>query len=524
MPEFSISTHCRRIDVFGNARTWNAAKISPRFKVTSNARIGTIEVEQARVTYRDPTSGLILEVQNLRGAARLIRRGVDATLHLDTFILQASGLRELVTDVDAAGWVHNDSLSLRKLTGRWLDRPVQLTGEVRRPLDTPELALRVRGEFDLAKLSQRFKSPAPFAGVATVDGTLQGRPDALEASGRVTTATLRAGPVQARDVAVRGRWSRGALDLSEVTAHLFNGTLRGSIATRPDHLEATRIAFRLERASLVALDVLAPTPIGLGGDLDFEGEFAGDPRRPAEADGRFRLASRRLTLPGDFRRIGPGTLSVRGVLRNGVAEIADAAGRWAGIEVEASGRLSREGPAGLRFRLGADLGTLAPLWDIRRAVGQASLAGEMNGRWDDPEIAARVRAPKITLADVAVEAIEASLRFRGKTLRMDSVAAALGQSRAIASGSLTWDGPGDLAKAGGERACSGSGPTSVPRCCAGRISTAGCRRPGRGRAGSAFPAAWKGHRPPGAAPARSRPPASRRDPGSRSETSRAPSA
>ena len=414
------------------------------------ARIGTIEVEQARVTYRDPESGLTLEVQNLRGAARLVRRGVDATLHLDTFILQAGGVREIVTDVDGAGWIHNDSLSLRKFTGRWLDRPVQLAGEVRRPLDTPELALRVRGEFDLAKLSQRFKSPAPFAGVAIVDGTLQGRPDALEASGRVTTATLRAGPVQARDVSVRGRWSRGTLDLSEVTAHLFNGTLRGSVATRPDHLEATRIAFSLEHASLAALDALAPTPIGLGGDLDFEGEFTGDPRRPVEADGRFRLAARRLTLPGDLHRIGPGTLNATGMLRNAVAELADVTGRWAGIEVEASGRLSREGPAGLRFRLGADLGALAPLLDIRHAVGQARLAGEANGRWDDPEIAAQVRAPAITLAGVTVETIEASLRFRGKTLRVDSVAAGLGQSRAIASGSLTWDGPGDPAKTGGE--------------------------------------------------------------------------
>jgi translocation and assembly module TamB len=411
-------------------------------------RIGTVRIERGHIIYSDDARGLSVEVRGLDATGRPMRRGIDATLHLAALSLQTSDLRETVTDVEGSGWIHQDLLTIRKLAGRWQARSLRVAGDVRHPFASAETDLRVQGEVDLAPLAQRLKAPWPLTGVATVDAGIRGPVDAVQVAGRLAVPQLTAGPIQARDIAIRGQGSQTEVDLAQVTARIFGGTLRGSLKTKPDRLEDTRANFVLQRASLPSLDALAPTPVGLRGELDVEAEVAGDPRRLEALHGRFRLTATQVTPPGELQRIGAGTLSAAGTFRDAIVEVAQASGRWPGLQFEASGRLDPQGPRGLRLALDGDLGTLAPLWGALGVAGQATLKGEANGPWTDPAFAGEVRAAPVTVAGVKLDTLRAPVRLGRTTLAMDSATASLGRSRATASGTLTW---GDIAGSGGPK-------------------------------------------------------------------------
>jgi len=192
----------------------------------------------------------------------------------------------------------------------------------------------------------------------------------LRISGNVGVPRLTAGPVQAQDVAVRGTWSQGVLDLTQVSARIFEGTLRGSVRTRPDRLHETSATFVLQRASIAAIEALAPTSPGLRGTLDLDAEVEGDPRQLDSARGRFRLTGNQLSLPGDLNRIGAGTMTAAGTFHDANAVLTEAAGHWAGVRFRASGRLEPRGPTGLRVNLDTDLGIVAPLWGVQAMAGR----------------------------------------------------------------------------------------------------------------------------------------------------------
>ncbi|RPH99253.1 MAG: hypothetical protein EHM71_18455, partial [Zetaproteobacteria bacterium] len=464
--------------------------------------IGTVRIERGRVLYRDQAQRLDVVAQDLDAALRPVRRGIDVSLRLATLSVQTPGLRETFAGVEGSGWVHQDLLSIRALAGRWETRPLRVDGEIRHPFATLDLALRVRGEVDLAQVSRRIEPPWPLAGIATVTGDIRGpldaprvsgqvsvprlsagpvqaqdvavrgqwspadldlrvqtkldlallagalktpwplaglataeaevrgAPDAPKISGRTAVPYLKAGPVQAQDVSIRAQWSDGVLDLPDISGKIFDGAVHGSARIEPDRLQATRAAFVLQRASIALLDALAPTPLGMRGTLDLDAEIEGDPRQPESARGRFRLAARQLGLPGELNRLGVGELTAAGTFRDAAATLTEAAGRWPGLQLGASGVLGAEGPTRLRFTLDADLGTAAPAWDLRGVAGLAVAQGEVNGRWSDLELAAEARAAPITVAGVTLDTLHVPFRLRGTTLAIDSATASLGQSRA----------------------------------------------------------------------------------------------
>ncbi|MBP2672089.1 MAG: hypothetical protein H6Q85_2155, partial [candidate division NC10 bacterium] len=486
-------------------------------------RIGSVRIERARVVYRNEADGTDVEARGLHATVRPVRRGFDVNLRLSAISARIAGIRETVTDIEGEGRLHRDLFSVRSLAARWQDRPIRLAGEIRHPFAAAEIELRVEGDVDLAKVSERVKPPWPLSGVATakadVRGPLQalqisgqvtiprlaagpvqaqdvavrgrlsradldlhiqgkadlaslagglnapwpvtglaaaeaevrGTPDAPQVSGNVGVPRLTAGPVQAQDVAVRGTWRHGVLDLAHVSARIFQGTLRGSVRTRPDRLHETRAAFVLQQASLAALGALAPTPLGLGGTLDLDAEAEGDPQRPESARGRFRLTGNQLTLPGDLSKIGAGTVTAVGTFQDAIAVLTEAAGRWAGLQVRASGRLGAAGPTGLRFTADTDLGTVAPLWSLQGFAGRATVTGEAGGRWAEPELAGDARAAPVTVSGVTLDTLHIPFRLRGTTLLVESAAAGLGQSQASTSGMLTWGATGDAAHPGAGR-------------------------------------------------------------------------
>lgn len=473
-------------------------------------RIGSIRIERAHVLYRKEADGTEVDAGGLDATLRPVRRGLDVDLRLGTLSARVAGIRETATDIEGAGWIHQDRFSIRTLAARWQGRLIRLAGEIRQPFAAPEADLRVEGEADLAEISKRVKSPWPLAGVVTAKADVRGPLHALQVSGQVSAPRLAAGPVQAQDVAVRGRWSQadldlrvygkadlaslargltapwpvtglatadaevrgapgalrvsgnvgvprltagpvqaqdvsvhgtwrdGVLDLPNVSARIFEGSLRGSARTRPDRLQETRAAFVLQHASLAALGALASTPLGLRGTLDLDVEAEGDPQRVESVRGRFRLAGSQLTLPGDLSRIGAGTVTASGTFQDAGAVLAESVGRWAGLQVRASGRLGAAGPAGLRFAADTELGVIAPLWNVQGFAGRATVTGEANGRWTEPEVAGEAHAAPITMAGVTLDVLHVPFRLRGTSLAVDSATAGLGQSRASASGTLTW--------------------------------------------------------------------------------------
>ncbi|MCU0728341.1 MAG: translocation/assembly module TamB, partial [Planctomycetes bacterium] len=322
------------------------------------------------------------------------------------------------------------------------------SGNVRHPLTAPDAELRIRAELDLAGLSRRVGMVWPLAGTAVVEADVRGRVDSPEVSGRLTVPRLAAGAIQAQEIAVRGHWRDGSLELPEITAHIFEGRLRGSLRTRPDTLGETRVSLTLHRSSIAAFRSVGPVPDGLQGEVDLEADVQGDPRRPEHVRGRFRLAAVRLVLPGRLGRIGAGTLSVEGTLRHAAADLARATGQWPGLQAEASGRLGREGPLGLRFTLEADLGRLGPLWNAPTVIGRAAISGQATGGWDSPQIVGEARAAPLQVASLALDSLRVPYRLDATRVTVQSAAAALGRSRAQISGTVAWSDTGGGAGSG----------------------------------------------------------------------------
>jgi autotransporter translocation and assembly factor TamB len=430
-------------DLVANA----SAQPLPPLDVPDSFRLGPIEVELRAVrlargsgTYRNPAEGYTLALRDLEGAATPLRHGVDASLRLAALNLQGAGGQLLLTEVRGAGWLGQELLTIRALSARWSGRPLALTGEVRQPFETPLLAVTVSGEVDLAAAANLAKASWPLAGVAHVEGELRGPPAALEATGRVGVPRLVSGPVDAQNVALRVRWRAGVLEASEVSAQVFGGSLKGAAEITPAHLERTRLQATLTGAALARVQPLLHQPLGTA-DVDVEAQLEGDPRRWDRLQGSIRLAARHATPPGEWAKIGPGTLRLAGRVQQGAADLNEGIGDWPGLHVEASGPLAAAGPRGVHVRLEAELGTLAPLLHASSVAGRLQAAGDLTGPWDALEASARVESPSLRIDAVRVENVAGGFRLRGQTIQVDALAARLDQSRATASGTIAWTGP-----------------------------------------------------------------------------------
>ena len=153
---------------------------------------------------------------------------------------------------------------------------------------------------------------------------------------------------------------------------------------------------------------------------------------------RERVSSSRESSP-DW---APGSVRIAGSFQDAVADLSQATASWPGADVTAGGRLGPEGPLGLRVAIRADLGTIAPLWGMPVMGGQADAQVEAHGRWASPDLVGQVRTPSLTVSGVRLDAVDIAWRFQDGSLQVNSATATLGQSRAVASGLLTWSDPG----------------------------------------------------------------------------------
>jgi len=402
--------------------------------------IDSVRVRRGSGTYRNAAERYTIHLRGLEGAARPLRHGVDASLQVATLTVQRTDSQTVLTEVKGAGWLGQELLTIRSLSARWNGHPLAATGEVRQPLQAPVLAVDISGEVDLAAVATLAQLPLPLAGLAHVEATLRGQPATLQAEGRLGVPQLVSGPVVARQVAVRARWDLGVLDLSEVTAHVFGGSLKGAATVVPAQLERTRLEATLTGAALAQFEPLIRQTIGTA-DLDLQAKLEGDPRRWDLLRGDFRLAAHRLIPPGEWSKIGSGTLRLAGRLQQGTADLSQGVGDWPGLHVELSGPLAPQGPLGVRVRVEPDLGTLGPVLTMSSLSGRLVVSAEVKGAWDAPEGSARLESPSLLIEGLRVEKVASDLRFRGQTVQVDSLTAQVRQSRATGSGAISWTGP-----------------------------------------------------------------------------------
>lgn len=399
-------------------------------------RLNRLEVRRALVSYQDPPPGTRLELRGLTGTASPLREGLDLAFGFDIATFDTSRMREAVQGVHGAAWIHRDRITIRSLSGRWHGRELHVSGEISQPFASPAVRLTAQGEVDLASLGSTLHLAWPLAGVAR--GTVQatGPIRTPELTGEVTVPELTAGSVTARTVAARGRWRQDDLELQALTAQVFGGMLKGTLSTRLDQPERTRLTATLRGASLASLQALVPEAPNLDGSLDLDAALRGDPRSLETIRGRVVVDGRQVTLPGELRRVGTGTLHLDAILRDAAANLVQARGSWPGLSLELSGPIGWDGPRGLRLTMHTDLGVVGPRWAVTPVTGTATLTADLTGPWSAPEATGRVHAPSLAFAGTRVDRVEFPFRLRGGTLVVDSAEARLGHTDVRLSGTL----------------------------------------------------------------------------------------
>lgn len=402
--------------------------------------LDTIEVRHGHIIYRKPAEQRTLEIRDLDATVNLASSAVDLNSRASSVIYDVPGNTDVATEVQGAARILADRVQVRQFAGKWRGSSIQLAGEVRDVLTAPDVSLRVKGELNLTQLARRVGSAWPVSGVATVDGEIRGRLEALEISGGVTIPTLAAAGVTARGVAIRVRFAGNHLRLDDIRAQVFGGQLQGSLSVPFDRPTAMETAFTLANASIESLLALAPASPPVRGAVTLEAELKGDPAKLEALQGRARLEASRVGLPDALSRIGLGSVEAEATFGRGGLEVHRATGRWRDIQADLNGTLSPQGPMAIHLTLGGDLATVTSLLGQKGVSGEVKLAAEATGRWDNPEIVGRLQAPIVELNGVQVRDIQVPFRYSDWTLQLDSTGLTLGQSRISTSGSLTLRG------------------------------------------------------------------------------------
>lgn len=392
------------------------------------ARLGGVSIDDARVAYRDDARKLGVALEKVAGTARPVDGGLDVTVRARRLGVEYRALDETVEALDAAVRLRGQRLIVRHVTARWLGVTAQASGEVRSLVDAPESALDVDATGALAPLGARWAPGWRVDGTARVKARVNGPFQTLGVAGRLTVPRLRAGPVEAGEVAAKVVWRDGRLRLHDIAARGLGGAVRGSLALDPARLDDTRVSARLDDVAAEALEQVAGRRLGLRGRVTVEADLAGDPRRPAEATGTVRVVEARLTLPGEAARLGTAAVSGQARLAAGRLDIERADGRWLAARLQLRGVVSADGPSDLHVEAEGDLAELTRPWGLAVA-GNASLAADLNGRWIDPAARGTARATSLTVAGVGLERAVLPFDLRERTLRVRDAEAGIGESR-----------------------------------------------------------------------------------------------
>ncbi|MFA5029107.1 MAG: hypothetical protein WC713_14650, partial [Candidatus Methylomirabilota bacterium] len=399
-----------------------------------------LELSRGALRYEDPAHGRRVVLEGLEGAADLAADRIDLRLQAASLHIRERGVDERLMAAEAEGRLLSDRIEIRRLEGRWRERPLRLSGELfplRQPL---ALSVRLETEAELSPLLAAAGSALPVSGLAAVRGEISGDLDRPRLSGRVEAPTLTLGPVRAQAVRLEGRFADGTLALDQARGRLLGGEIRGSASFAPARPEDARVRLAFSGLDLPALDRLLPASLGATGRLAGEAELSGDPRRPESLTGPVRLTATALRLPAPADRLGVGTVTAEGRLEGGLLSLAASTARFPGVDLSARGGLTPSGPRGLSVEGALDLGHLAGLWGQGGIAGRGRFTAEASGAWERPAISGRLWAADLTVRGTRISEVDIPFRLAGSVLEGEPVLR-LDRIRLAASGRLDWPSP-----------------------------------------------------------------------------------
>ena len=329
------------------------------------ARIGVIRLARGRVRFRDPEAGQEVEVLGVEASAWPRSGDLDAALRADSLRVDLRAARTVLRELDAEVRLGARRVAIGKLAFRWETGQIRAEGAIERPWVEPVLALTVRGDLPLGPLARLAGHDLPTTGVARVEADVRGAIGAPRVSGRVAIPELALGPVTARQVAIHGTWSDGALSLDDVQAQLLGGRLRGSLTIPAVSPVAARVTVGLAQA----------------------------------------------TLPGALGRLGSVGVSAEARVIGTLIELERAHLEWRDVRLDVDGRIEPAGAIELRGRAAADLGGLGRAFGSAAIAGRAVAVAHAAGRFDAPTLAGRIELDHLVVSGQAIDPVEAEFRL-----------------------------------------------------------------------------------------------------------------
>jgi len=407
--------------------------------------LGAIELRRGRLVYDDPASALRIQVEGITASLWPGREAMSATLAAERLGLAVDRVRERVERVEADVRILPTRLEVRRVAGAWEKARVSVAGRVDGPFDRTRIDLTARGDVDVADLGRRIGSTVPLAGVVRVDGRVDGPASAPRAAADVAFDELTAGPVKARAGKAHVALADGVLSVTKVDARAFDGAVNGSLTIELQHPDRAHAMLDARGVSVAALEPLAGTRTGVSGRLDADVDVRGDLGDPVRAESVVHLRARTLRLPDRLASLGAGSVEAEARGQRGTFTLARGVASWPGLDVDAAGQATLDGPKGLHVSATGDLAKLGPLIGQRSASGRGVLSASLGGRWLDPTIAGTLELRSPGLADLRADEILVPFELTQRSLKLASAAVRLGQARAIASGTLAWPRRASLA-------------------------------------------------------------------------------
>src|SRR5262245_5792540 len=400
--------------------------------------LSTVEVRRARLLYEDQAGGTRIQANGVMITARPGRDATTTTIAAAEMTADTPSVHERVEQLEAQVRITRNSLEAQRIAATWEQRRLSGAGRVDGPFDKPTVDFTARGDLELGPLGRKFASAWPLAGVARVNGRVEGSLEAPRVTGSVAIDDLTAGPLRARAVTARLALDKGVLSIPQLSARAFDGTVAGTatlVLARPDQ---TQVTLRLQDVASPELERLANLQSGAAGRLDAEVEARGDLRDPARVMGRVRLSARDVRLPAPLTPLGVGTIEAEGTADRGSFDLTRGTARWPALQMDAHGQATTEGAKALSLKATGDLARLATLAEGAYVAGDAVLEGVLTGRWRDPLFTGRldIRSPVVT--DIRADQATTSFALTQRSLRLSTASVRLGQGRLIVSGNLNW--------------------------------------------------------------------------------------
>lgn len=303
--------------------------------------IKAITLANGRILYEDQGSRQALEIVGLRATVRPQKGGADAHFRAERFRLQWANKRTEIDRLAGEARLVPEQLILRSFAFHWQGKKFAVAGKVEQPWNKPELALTVNGEVPLEWVAHQAALPWKIKGSPRLAAVLNGSPYDPQVTAELSAPELTVGPVTVGQLGLQGTWQGtwkdGVLQVKQFTGRIFDGRLDGSLLMMPSQPAQTRIAVRLEKASLAALGAG-----GAQGAVSLEGTIRGDLGRFESLHGAMRVEVASLSLPKKASQLGVGSVQVEATLNDGMVTIDRASGTWPSARLETKGRFAEK--------------------------------------------------------------------------------------------------------------------------------------------------------------------------------------